>query len=93
MHREVLRVVFGHVYRPWLDSPYPAERLTAEEVTVTEFISEPLPRRIMTLADYPWMPAGESTEQRYLRLLAKASFEARVSWAGRDRDDATGGGP
>jgi predicted metal-dependent peptidase len=65
---EVHHVVFGHL---WADPEAFADewaRTVAEEVTVNEFVREPLPAGVITLARFPGLPPLESTGERYQRL-------------------------
>jgi predicted metal-dependent peptidase len=65
---EVHHVVLGHVTADPADFPDAWARTAAEEVTVNEFVREPLPGSPITLADFPGLPPLESTGQRYQRL-------------------------
>jgi predicted metal-dependent peptidase len=53
-------------------------RTIAEEVTVNEWVSGPLPGQPYLLADYPCLPNNEDTETRYNRLLAILPPEKEV---------------
>jgi hypothetical protein len=68
LHHESNHVLFDHVYHV----PEPGENRTArtiaEEVTVNEWVPEPLPAGAVTLRDHPDLPANESTDDRYGRL-------------------------
>jgi predicted metal-dependent peptidase len=65
---EVHHVLFGHVTADPADYPDEWARLVAEEVTVNEFITLPLPGDPITLAGIPGLPPGESTAERFDRL-------------------------
>jgi predicted metal-dependent peptidase len=65
---EVLHVLFGHLSMTAEDYPNQAALTIAQEVTVNEYIVEPLPGKPVLLKDYPMLPPGESTEERYRRL-------------------------
>jgi predicted metal-dependent peptidase len=65
---EVLHVLFGHLSMASEDYPNSAARTIAQEVTVNEYIAEPLPGEPVQLEQYPMLPPGESTEERYRRL-------------------------
>jgi predicted metal-dependent peptidase len=65
---EVLHVLFGHLSMTAKDYPNQAALTIAQEVTVNEYIVEPLPGKPVLLKDYPMLPLGESTEERYRRL-------------------------
>jgi predicted metal-dependent peptidase len=70
----VNHVLFGHV----LHQPRPGEnrraRVIAEEVTVNEWVAEPLPGQPILLSDYPYLPANEDTDTRYDRLAQRESL-------------------
>ncbi len=65
---EVLHVLFGHLSMTADDYPNQAALAIAQEVTVNEYIVEPLPGKPVLLKDFPMLPPGESTEERYRRL-------------------------
>jgi hypothetical protein len=65
---EVHHVVLGHVQADPADFPDDWARTVAEEVTVNEFVREPLPSGVITLDLFPKLPPMESTRQRYDRL-------------------------
>jgi hypothetical protein len=65
---EVNHVVLGHVTADPKDFPDQWARTVAEEVTVNEFVHEPLPPGGITLGLFPGLPPLESTAQRYERL-------------------------
>jgi predicted metal-dependent peptidase len=65
---EVHHVVFGHVLADPRDFPDKWARTVAEEVTVNEFITLPLPEGCITLGLFPNLPPMESTGERYERL-------------------------
>jgi Putative metallopeptidase domain len=65
---EVHHVVLGHVTADPGDFPDELARTTAEEVTVNEYVKEPLPEGAITLKMFPDLPPLESTRQRYRRL-------------------------
>ncbi|MBT3191082.1 MAG: hypothetical protein HN341_00855 [Verrucomicrobia bacterium] len=73
LHHEANHVLFEHV----LHVPKPDEdrsaRTIAEELTVNEWVPEPLPGTPVTLTDYPRLPANEDTETRYGKLRGMAS--------------------
>jgi hypothetical protein len=64
----VHHVVLGHVTADPADFPDEWARAVAEEVTVNEFVREPLPKGAITLAHFPRLPPLESTGRRYDRL-------------------------
>lgn len=65
---EVHHVLFHHLATDRTDFPDEWARTVAEEVTCNEFIFESLPEGAITLAQFPALPSGESTAQRYQRL-------------------------
>ncbi len=78
IHHEILHVVFEHpMYDPSL---FPNERalLAAEEVTVNEYVPEPLPGDPLTLADFPELPPREDTVVRYHRLKDREDLAEKV---------------
>jgi predicted metal-dependent peptidase len=66
---EVHHVLFGHLAMGPKDYPDRFALTVAEEVTANEFIREPLPGSPVLLKDFPQLPPGESTDQRYHRLF------------------------
>jgi hypothetical protein len=72
LHHEANHVLFDHV----LHEPGPGEdraaRTAAEEVTVNEWVPEPLPGRPVLLMDYPQLPPNEDTDTRYDRLKGES---------------------
>lgn len=65
---EVLHVVLGHLALAPADFPDSWALTVAEEVTVNEFVGEPLPPGAVLLQDFPDLPPMESTRTRYDRL-------------------------
>jgi predicted metal-dependent peptidase len=65
---EVHHIVFGHILADPADYPDAWARTVAEEVSVNEFVTEPLPGNPITLELFPNLPPGQSTQQRYARL-------------------------
>jgi predicted metal-dependent peptidase len=65
---EVHHVVLGHVTANPKEFDDRWARTIAEEVTVNEFVKEPLPEGGITLDLFPQLPPLESTAQRYERL-------------------------
>ncbi len=74
---EVLHVVLGHVTADRSKFPDREARIIAEEVTVNEFVREPLPGRPIVLAMFPKLPPDESTAERYRRLAGRVPPEWR----------------
>jgi predicted metal-dependent peptidase len=71
IHHEINHVLFGHVIAKPEDFPNVKAKLIAEEVTVNEWVCEPLPGHPLTLEQFPYLPAGEDTYKRYERLAAR----------------------
>ena len=71
LHHEVNHVLFGHVLHVRAPNENAAARTIAEEVTVNEWVSEPLPTGVIRLGDFPYLPENEDTETRYGRLRKK----------------------
>lgn len=65
---EVHHVVLGHLTADPVKFDDRWARTIAEEVSVNEFIREPLPGGGITLDLFPMLPPLESTSQRYARL-------------------------
>lgn len=90
---EVHHVVFGHVLTNSNDDRDPWARVVAEEITVNEFVTEPLPGAPITLAMFPDFPVMESTGARYQRLIEWSErFEWLDYWEWKSRgmlDEAT----
>ena len=61
LHHEARHVIYGHVFADPAHYPDERARLIAEEVTVNEKMSEPLPGKPMLLSDYPQLPPDECT--------------------------------
>ena len=71
LHHEVNHVLFGHVFADPKEYPDRWARTVAEEVTVNEWIREPLPGSPLTLDQFPDLPPGEDTDTRYHRLAGR----------------------
>jgi len=65
---EVHHVVLGHVLVDPADLPDDWARTVAEEVSVNEFVHEPLPNGAVALDQFTGLPPMESTRRRYDRL-------------------------
>jgi predicted metal-dependent peptidase len=65
---EVNHVLFNHIGLNPRDYPDEWALAIAADVTVNEFIHEPLPPRAVLLEHFPVLPKGESTDRRYHRL-------------------------
>jgi predicted metal-dependent peptidase len=74
---EVHHLLFGHLTMNPKDYPDRWALTVSQEVTVNEFIVEPLPGDPVLLRDYPKLPTNESTAERY-RRLAKVPRRART---------------
>jgi hypothetical protein len=92
---EVNHVVFGHLGMLAEDYPNRAALTIAMEVTANEFVHEPLPGSPVLLADYPALPPGESTAERYRRLehvirpdRPPKTLDCHDLWAGQDVERA-----
>jgi predicted metal-dependent peptidase len=101
LHHESNHVLFDHV----LHKPAPHEdstaRTTAEEITVNEWIAEPLPAGCVLLEDYPFLPENEDTDTRYERLrkrikdnpsAGRSPSSAEPSGEGAGQSSNQGGG-
>jgi predicted metal-dependent peptidase len=79
IHHEANHVLFDHV----LHNPEPGENRTArtiaEEVTVNEWVPEPLPTGVVRLPQYPYLPANEDTATRYGKLRKRIKPETDAS--------------
>ncbi len=71
LHYECNHVVLGHLLNDPKDYPDEWARTVAQEVTVNEFVSEPLPGEPILLEQFPRLPPLESTKQRYDRLTKR----------------------
>ncbi|MBI4586917.1 MAG: hypothetical protein HY717_23135 [Planctomycetes bacterium] len=69
LHHEVNHILFDHISADPRQYPDRQARLIAEEVTVNEWVPEPLPGDPITLAQYPELPPNEDTDARYRRLV------------------------
>jgi predicted metal-dependent peptidase len=65
---EVHHVVLGHLTLGPADYPDEWAFTVALEVSVNEFITEPLPSGVVLLEHFPMLPPMESSQQRYRRL-------------------------
>ncbi|MAD80300.1 MAG: hypothetical protein CMJ50_05565 [Planctomycetaceae bacterium] len=70
---EVHHVLFRHILVDPKDYPDEWARTVAEELTVNEFVKEPLPEGVITLELFPHLPSMESTDQRYRRLKQESN--------------------
>jgi predicted metal-dependent peptidase len=93
IHHEINHIEFDHVYANPEDMPDRRARTIAEEVTVNEYVPEPLPGRPLTLDQFPELPPGEDTLTRYKRLQGKTDQYRWVddlqivdAWRGRYQD-------
>jgi predicted metal-dependent peptidase len=65
---EVHHIILGHLTADPKDFADLWARTVAEEVTVNEYVQEPLPAGVIMLDQFPGLPPHESTAQRYERL-------------------------
>lgn len=77
LHHEVNHVMFDHVFHEPEANEDENARIVAEEVTVNEWVPEPLPGKPVLLSQYPFLPANETTEIRYRKLRGRVSGEKR----------------
>lgn len=71
LHHELNHVLFGHVHRiPEPDEDVRAMTI-AQEVTVNEWVPEPLPDGALLLSGYPFLKPNEDTETRYKQLRSR----------------------
>ncbi len=71
LHHETNHVLFGHVFEARSKFPDQRARIIAEEVTVNEWVPEPLPGKPIVLASFKRLPKGEDTDARYTRLARR----------------------
>lgn len=74
---EVLHVVFRHLEMSRAEYPDSMALTVAQEVTVNEFVPDPLPGNPVKLESYPQLPPGESTAERYRRLARNTAGTQR----------------
>jgi predicted metal-dependent peptidase len=84
LHHEVLHVVFGHLFADPERYPNRIARVIAEEVTVNEFVPEPLPGTPILLKNFPQLPPLEDTDRRYQRLAATRQPPGPVPLGGQE---------
>ena len=85
LHHEVNHVLFGHVTHTPDKQEDGQARTIAEEVTVNEWVSEPLPGTPVLLEQYPFLPENESTEDRYGKLRKRANLSLGATRAAPSR--------
>ncbi|HEY7328621.1 MAG TPA: VWA-like domain-containing protein [Gemmataceae bacterium] len=88
---EVHHVLFRHLVMDPKLFPVRAALIIAQELTVNEWVHEPLPGSPVLLKDYPELPARESTQKRYDRLKGKI-LPTQVVRTIDDHDVWQGGG-
>jgi predicted metal-dependent peptidase len=77
---EAHHVLFGHLTMTVEDYPDRYALTVAEEVTANEYIRDPLPDGGgIQLKDFPQLPPGESTDQRYHRLFDPNKPKTKVA--------------
>jgi hypothetical protein len=74
VHHEINHFLFGHVSLDPEEYPDGRARTIAAEVTVNEWVPEPLPGKPIRLADFPDLPPGEDTTTRYQRLAGRTDL-------------------
>ena len=77
LHHEVNHVLFDHVFHEPEANEDANSRTIAEEVTVNEWVPEPLPGEPVLLSQYPFLPENETTEARYRKLRGRVSGAKR----------------
>jgi predicted metal-dependent peptidase len=70
LEHEVLHVLYGHCEHESSEGENHRAMTVAQEVTVNEWVSGPLPGSPYLLEQYPTLPFNESTDDRYQRLLS-----------------------
>ena len=70
LEHEVLHVLYGHCEHESAQGENHRAMTVAQEITVNEWVSGPLPGSPYLLEQYPSLPANESTDDRYQRLLS-----------------------
>lgn len=78
IHHELNHLVFLHPFQDPCEFPNRDALLIAQEVTVNEYVPEPLPGKPLTLAEFPELPPGEDTLTRYHRLAENRMLADRV---------------
>ncbi|QDU74640.1 hypothetical protein Pan97_16520 [Bremerella volcania] len=77
LHHEVNHLLFGHLLVQPDEFPDQSARVIAEEVSVNEWIVEPLPGNPIKLEQFPELPPLEDTATRYARLLENSPRSGR----------------
>lgn len=77
LEHEVLHVLYGHCEHESSQGENQRAMTVAQEVTVNEWVSGPLPGSPYLLDQYPSLPANESTDDRYQQLLSILPDEER----------------
>jgi len=85
LSHEANHVLFGHCEREPVANENKRAMVIAEETTVNEWVSGPLPGDPIVLANYPALPPNEDTLTRYDRLLtilpeAKDTLDDHSRW-------------
>jgi len=75
LHHESNHVLFDHVLHRPKPGEDPVAMTVAMEVTVNEYVPEPLPGKPIVLADYPFLKPHTDTDMRYRQLLGKVRPE------------------
>ena len=77
LHHEINHLLFGHLLVQPDEYPDQSARVIAEEVTVNEWIVEPLPGNPIKLEQFPELPPLEDTATRYARLVGNSPRSVR----------------
>jgi predicted metal-dependent peptidase len=94
---ELHHVLFHHLTMQPKDYPDAWALALAQEVTVNEYIVEPLPAGALKLEDFADLPTHESTSQRYARLskipaakrMPCSTLDDHSVWSENHGDDQT----
>jgi predicted metal-dependent peptidase len=74
---EVNHLLFGHVVADPKEYPDSVARVVAEEVTVNEWVTAPLPGRPLTLDQFPELKLLDDTKTRYACVAQKRADAAQ----------------
>ena len=87
---EVHHVLFRHILIDPVKYPDTWALTVATEVTVNEFVREPLPAGVIELKQFPKLPPMESTERRYQRLKQTPQRSRQEIMLPADREQERG---
>ena len=93
LHHEVNHVLFEHVFHKPLTKEDPIARTIAQEVTVNEWVPETLPLTPVTLDQFPYLPANETTEKRYRRLRKRNPASSTLTRKTSDQEKSGANSP